>query len=367
MFLFVKSGFVKMQPNCVTSSLSFSGRIDSDSGNTIVSRPVLGILNDGEIMQADKTRHNLILGIDGGASKTVAILCDADGTMLGRVQVGGSNKQVSGVDATLATLLQAIDAVFADAQIARQTVGAACFGLSGVDRPADHQLIQRWADTNQITRWLSVVNDAQLVVAAGTPDGYGIGLICGTGSIAIGRNIHGQYSRAGGWGYLLGDEGSGYDISLKALRAACQAADGRGTGAILLAALLQMWELSSADQLIPYVYNQPDPRTILAEIPPLVSRLALEGEPICVRILHEAGADLADAIIAAADQIGLRHTIPLALAGSVVLKTPMLQAAMCETLASRGRPADPVIMVEDPALGAIRLARDLLAIHVEVL
>jgi N-acetylmuramic acid 6-phosphate etherase len=327
-------------------------------------RPMLGLLNNGESMQAGNTRHNFVLGIDGGASKTVAILCDADGTMLGRAQVGGSNKQVSGVDATLTTLQQAIEAVFANAQIERQTVAAACFGLSGVDRPADHQLIQNWAEAHQITRWLSVVNDAQLVVAAGTPDGYGIGLICGTGSIAIGRNIQGQFSRAGGWGYLLGDEGSGYDISLKALRAACQAADGRGTSAMLLAALLQMWELSSADQLIPYVYNQADPRAILAELPPLVSRLALEGEPTCVTILHEAGADLASAVIAAADQIGLRHTIPLALAGSVVLKTPLLQTAMCETLATRGRPADPVIMVEDPALGAVRLARELLAIHV---
>jgi N-acetylmuramic acid 6-phosphate etherase len=315
-------------------------------------------------MHTSEYHNTLVLGIDGGASKTVALLADADGNILGRAQVGGSNKQVSGVEATLQMLRQAIDAVFAVAHIPLQPVAAACLGMSGIDRPADHRLIGDWADQHRLTRSLTVVNDAQLVVAAGTPNGYGVGLICGTGSIAIGRGIDGRMARSGGWGYLLGDEGSGYDIAIQALRAACQAADGRGASDGLLQALLQMWNLNSAFDLIPHVYNQSDPRAILADIPPLVSRLSLAGDPTCLAILHSAGTDLASAVIAAANQIGLRSAIPLALAGSVILNTPMLHQAVCAALAQHGRPAEPVTFVDEPALGAIRLARELLAIQV---
>ena len=305
----------------------------------------------------------LILGIDGGASKTVALLAQADGAILARSQVGGSNKQVSGVETTLATLRDAVEAVFLAARIPVQPVSAACLGLSGVDRPADHALIQGWAGQRRLTRTLTVVNDAQLVVAAGTPAGYGVGLICGTGSIAIGRGVDGRMSRAGGWGYLLGDEGSGYDIALQTLRAACQAADGRGSDSLLLEELLQMWELPGPLDMIPYVYNQPDPRGVLADIPPLVSRLALEGNATCIAILNAAGRELASAVMAAANQIGLHGSIPLALAGSVILRTPVLHAALCDTLAAAGRPPQPVTPVEDPAIGALRIARELYAVQ----
>jgi N-acetylmuramic acid 6-phosphate etherase len=315
-------------------------------------------------MHTNHAPQHLLLGIDGGASKTVALLADADGAILGRAQVGGSNKQVSGVEATLITLRQAVESVFAAAHLPVQQVSAACLGLSGVDRPADHVLIRGWADERRLARALTVVNDAQLVVAAGTPDGYGVGLICGTGSIAIGRSIDGRTSRSGGWGYLLGDEGSGYDIALRALRAACQASDGRGPATPLLEALLAGWELGGPFDLIPYVYNQADPRAALTDIPPIVSRLALQGDPVCAAILAEAGRELAAAVSAAARQLGLRGSIPLALAGSVVLNSPLLRQSLCDALEQLGHPADPVTAVEEPTLGALRLARDLHAIHV---
>lgn len=301
---------------------------------------------------------HLLLGIDGGATKTVALLADADGDVIGRAQVGGSNKQVSGVEATLLTLRDVVEAVFADANMPVQTVAAACLGLSGVDRPADNALIGSWADQRRLARRVTVVNDAQLVVAAGTPDGYGIGLICGTGSIAIGRTPDGRTGRAGGWGYLLGDEGSGYDIALQALRAVAQAADGRGTAHVLLQAMLELWELNHAFELIPFVYNRPDPRQILAELPPLVTELAHQGDPTSLQILESAGCELARAVIAVADQLGLQPPLPVALSGSVILHTPQIQHALSRELERQNYPAHPITPVEEPTLGAIRIARD---------
>ena len=302
----------------------------------------------------------LILGIDGGASKTVALLADQYGTVLGRSQVGGSNKQVSGVEATLSALRSVVERVFAAANLPIQSVAAACLGLSGVDRPADHALIRSWAAERRLARALEVVNDARLVLAAGTPDGHGIGVICGTGSIAFGRTADGQVARAGGWGYLLGDEGSGYDIALQALRAAAQAADGRGTARTLLDATLELWELEQPFDLIPFVYNQADPRARLSELPPLVTQLALEGDPKAQSILQNAGDELASAAIAVARQLDLPSPFPLALSGSVIVKTPPLYDAMRTALEARGYRAEPMTLVEEPAHGALRLARALL-------
>lgn len=298
----------------------------------------------------------LFLGIDGGASKTVALLARADGSILARAQVGGSNKQVSGVEATLNALHQVVQAVFNAAGLPMQPVVAACLGLSGVDRPEDLVLIRGWSEERRLCEGLVVVNDARLVIAAGTPQGHGIGLICGTGSIAIGRSADGRMARAGGWGYILGDEGSGYDIALRALRAATQAADGRGPAQGILAALLEQWGRQEPFELIPYVYNQGDPRASLSELPPLIGRLAENGDEDAAKILDQAGEDLAAMVLAAAEQLEMEGPLPVALAGSVILRTPRLRRALVNAIERRGHRAEPVTPVEEPAYGALRLA-----------
>jgi N-acetylglucosamine kinase-like BadF-type ATPase len=166
-------------------------------------------------------------------------------------------------------------------------------------------------------------------------------------------------ARAGGWGYLFGDEGSGYDIALRALRAAAQAADGRGNAHALLAATLDMWELEQPFDLIPFVYNQSDPRARLSELPLLVGQLAAEGDETAHTILTTAGEELAAAVIAVARQLTMAAPLPLALSGSMILNTALLREALCAALDARGFHAEPITPVEEPALGALRLARDL--------
>ncbi|HMO57776.1 MAG TPA: BadF/BadG/BcrA/BcrD ATPase family protein, partial [Roseiflexaceae bacterium] len=274
-----------------------------------------------------------------------------------------SNKQVSGVAATLATLDQVIEAVFAAAGRDVTQVASACLGLSGVDRDEDLALIRAWADERRLSNVLTVVNDARLVIAAGTPAGFGVGLICGTGSIAVGRAPDGRMGRAGGWGYLLGDEGSGYDIALRALRAACSAADGRAVPTLLLDTILQRWQLSQPSDLIPHVYHRAEARGLLAELPPLVSACAEQGDAVSIAILRGAGRDLAAAVAAVARELQIAPPLPVAIAGSVIQRTPLLQQALQHELAALGWPADPIHAVEEPAIGAVRLAREALESH----
>src|SRR5947209_19543433 len=110
----------------------------------------------------------------------------------------------------------------------RSTVAAACLGLAGIDRQEGLDVIHGWAARTALGGSVSVANDAALLLAAGTPEGWGLAVVAGTGSIAWGRDRAGREDRAGGWGYLLGDEGSGYAVAVAALRAVALAAGRTG-------------------------------------------------------------------------------------------------------------------------------------------
>src|SRR5260221_4321390 len=174
------------------------------------------------------TYPDLILGIDGGGSHTVALLAEkADGgRILGRGTAGPSNMQAVGEERALRALDEAVGQAFDAAQRTRGTVAAAALGLAGVDHPEAAAVVQAWTATARLAEAVSVANDATLLLEAGTPDGWGLAVIAGTGSIAFGRSPEGKLDRSGGWGYLLGDEGSAYALALAGTRAVARSSDG---------------------------------------------------------------------------------------------------------------------------------------------
>ena len=115
----------------------------------------------------------------------------------------------------------------------RSRVAAVCLGIAGVDRPADEQVIRGILRRLGYRETARVVNDAAIALAAGAPERVGIVVLAGTGSIAYGADRAGRTARAGGYGFLLADEGSGYWLGHQALRAAVRAADGRGPQTLL--------------------------------------------------------------------------------------------------------------------------------------
>ena len=123
----------------------------------------------------------LLLGLDGGGSKTLALLADAGGRIIGRGSAGASNYQNIGATAAWAALDTAIAAAFADAGLPPGDVAAVGLGLAGVDRPEDRVLFEGWAAGRFGGAPVVIANDAELVLAAGTPDGWGIAVISGTG------------------------------------------------------------------------------------------------------------------------------------------------------------------------------------------
>jgi N-acetylmuramic acid 6-phosphate etherase len=300
--------------------------------------------------------HSLLLGVDGGGSRTRALIADAEGRLLGSGASGSSNLRAAGFAAAAGALRAAVEAAFARAGTTGP-VAAACFGLAGAGREDEQAQIRAWLAAQGFARRVQVVPDAALALAAGTPDGWGVALICGTGSIGYGRAPDGRVARAGGWGYLLGDEGSGYDLAQRGLRLATQTADGRAAAAGVLRAALDHWGVPEPAGLIARVYAPDVTRARIADFARVIVALAEAGDPNARGLLHEAAGELARLALAPARALGLRRP-PVALAGGLLMASPRLRA---ELAAALGGVAGPLATVEEPAQGALVLARRLLA------
>ena len=298
------------------------------------------------------------LGIDGGASKTTALLADRDGNILGRGVAGACNLQSMPENAARRALLEAVEAAFSAASLPRQPVSAIGLGLAGGDRPGDRARVMAWVQEERLAHKAVIGNDGSLLLWAGTPAGWGIGVISGTGSIVFGRSQTGETARAGGWGHRFGDEGSGYAIGTAALRAIARAADGRGPHTLLSELILAHWGLQQPGELIPHVYQQNLPYAQVAALTPLVSQAAEQGDAPAAAILQEAGAQLAEAVAAVQRRLGLQGEIPAALGGGVLLNCARVREALLCAAAQMGILLQPVALVSEPALGALKMARE---------
>ncbi len=301
-----------------------------------------------------------LIGIDGGGTKTIALLANLEGRIIGRGLGGPSNYQVVGLEAAGAAMNQAIRAAFAEAQVEPCAPRAIGLGLSGVDRPTDFDVIRAWAAAQMPDTRAVIVNDAMIVLAAGTPDGWGLAMISGTGSIVYGRNRAGQLIRAGGWGYILGDEGSGYAIGQAALQAVMRAHDERAPQTMLTQSVLAHWSLESPTNLVSRVYIDQVSPSEVAKLAVLVEAAATAGDAVAQAILREAGRELALAASAVVRRLGMQGAIPCAQAGSVIVKGQNIQRMFVQEAAAMGLALDPVTPVTEPAQGAVRLAREAL-------
>jgi N-acetylglucosamine kinase-like BadF-type ATPase len=312
----------------------------------------------------------LILGIDGGGTKTTAWLAPLDDPMntivLGRGQSGPGNPRAAGFVVAQANIALAVQYAFDDAKISRVPVVAACFGLAGAGRPVEQKRIAKWAKEFGIASRVQVTGDAEPILAAAAPDNTGIALICGTGSLAWGRNASGQTARSGGWGYLLGDEGSAYAIALAGLRAAARAADGRGMQTALLPAFMQHLAADSPPDLVSKIYAPEMTRERLAGLASIVFDVR-STDKVAEQIVTAAAADLAELVANVAKQLRLPpRGYTLALAGGVLQGqlnyvdtfTAALPIELCRL---NGPTPSHWITVSEPVQGAVALARILAA------
>jgi N-acetylglucosamine kinase-like BadF-type ATPase len=308
-----------------------------------------------------KTSPDLVLGVDGGGSKTVAWLAplgDASNTiLLGRGQAGPGNPRAAGFDVAQENIAAAIDAAFADAGLPRGKAVAACFGLAGAGRESEQQRLAAWATDRGIARAVRVTGDAEPILASASTDNCGVALICGTGSIAWGRNHTGEVGRTGGWGYLIGDEGSAYAIGRASLAAAMQAVDGRGPATVLVERLQGELRAATCAELIDQIYGPEMTRERLAGLATIVFAAA-ENDQVAQGIVGAASDDLAKMVAVLCHRLELAaKDYTLALAGSVILNQSRLRSFLRARLEQHACPPRVLQMVHEPVRGAVALAR----------
>lgn len=290
----------------------------------------------------------LVLGLDVGGSKTAAVLSDGQQT---HADLAGGSANPASVG--LVEAGRQLDAIAEQLDGARPA--AVYAGVAGADTPESRHrfrqlLARRWPGAR-----IRVEHDSALVLAAaGTRTG--IAVIAGTGSVAWGCDRDGRTARAGGWGYLVGDEGSGYWITREAVRQALRRADQGLEPDPFGAALAAGCGLADPGQLLDHFYAQPERRYWAARAG-IMFRLADRGDPVATAIVAEAVA----ALIALAATVGHRLDLtgPLVLAGGLAVHHPALSTAVRAGLAARGM-TDVRVLDRDPVHGAVRLAVELL-------
>lgn len=328
---------------------------------------------------AVKPSASLYLGVDGGGTKTQVLLgCIRDGllTVLAAGQGGPSNPRAIGFDAAFQNIDHAIQSAFNAANLDRCCADQIVLCLAGAGRQEEKSAVEDWIIHTGIAQRARVVSEAEAVIEASLlknenqsavtdfPDDADteIALICGTGSLAWGRkkSDHNCFARSSGWGYLLGDEGSGFWIGQKILNAACKAADGRAADSELLEAVLKHLDLDSPSQLISWCYQDAASRQRIASVAPLVFQLTEQagqgtGSSPLAGIIAQAAADLAAMIAAVAHQLDSAR-FDLATAGSVIIHQPGLLQLVVQRLSEQGLQPRRVNQVHQPAQGCLKLA-----------
>lgn len=259
----------------------------------------------------------LFLGVDGGQSSTVAVIGDDTGQVLGSGRGGPCNHVAAaeGRQRFRAAISESVGQACANAGLdpATAAFARAFFGLSGGPEER-RQILEELIRADAI----SITHDGLVALAGAHAGGPGIITIAGTGVISFGRNAAGSEARAGGWGYIYGDEGGGFDIVRQAVRASLRQEEGWGPPTGLRAKLLAATGEELANNLLHQLYGSAYPRDRVARLAPLVDEAANEGDPVAREILRGAAQALATVTAAVRRQLFTPgEAVPVAAIGGV--------------------------------------------------
>jgi len=308
------------------------------------------------IARADLKRERYVLGVDGGATKTVALIGTEHGRILGRGQSGSSNYHNVGAKAACNAIRDAVKEAKKKARIGTSRLQVAIVALAAADSPRDKATLLRFLRRTRIAREIAVIHDTVAALQAATDGRPGLIVISGTGCVAAGINRVGLYARAGGWGYLIDDEGSAYDIGKKALKSAFRTLDGRAPSNRLAPILKRKLRVGDLEDALNPIYSNGLGVDGIAALTPLVSRLA-PRDKVCRDILTGAGESLGELACVVAKKLGMtRDAFPIVLVGGTFKAGKYLLRPFLATVRKKCPRASVRILKIEPALGALSLA-----------
>ena len=269
--------------------------------------------------------QELFVGVDAGGTRTRMVLGNRLGNLLDRAEGGPGNFQRLGAEG----LGSLIEDLLGHVQPASAPV-VLCAGVAGAGRVPEQLALRRELERRALAGRILVVSDARAALEGAHGGSAGIVCIAGTGSIVLGRNSAGEEARAGGWGPVLGDEGSAYALVLDGVRAALRAVDGSGTDTRLQEVLLEALGLADWNDIIAGVYGGGLSRERLAEACPTVFAAARAGDRVAAHVIEAGARALGAQIAAVAQRLRLAAPVAVACTGGVFAEMEALRASLAE-------------------------------------
>ena len=292
-----------------------------------------------------------IAGIDGGGTKTKAVIASLAGEALLTQTFGPFNLNSIGEERFAALLNEICDWLNQQGQCL-----ALCIGSAGVSNQEMNRLVAEGMQRGGISNW-KLVGD-QVIALTGALDGRpGIALIAGTGSICFGKNTSGEFARSGGWGHLIGDEGSGYAFGRDALSAVARAWDGWGDKTILSNLLATELGLDDQKKIISYTYGGDKSR--IAALSRLVEQAAARDDRVALEIICANAVQMTRLVGAVAKRLNLEAP-EVAMLGGLLENDTMLRAQFLAEMAEQHPQMHCIDPHRDAAAGAVMLAKEML-------
>ncbi|MFY9556947.1 MAG: BadF/BadG/BcrA/BcrD ATPase family protein [Blastocatellia bacterium] len=298
------------------------------------------------------------LGIDGGGTKTNAVVTDSSFRIIGEGFSGAANPLRVGLEEAVAHIDEAVAEACSQAGIERDDVDSACAAIAGINHPIHYHTMKDALDEALRVAGLELVTDARAALEGALDGKPGVVVIAGTGSIAIGINEAGQQARAGGFGPTLSDEGSGYDIAQRALKAVVSSFDGRSSRTALAERICSRLGVAGPSDLPGVIYNSDSEPVDIAPLAELVHEAACKGDEVARGILAGAGRELGRLAASVIEKLALGpNAFRVVYVGSVFRSGEFVLESLRETVilaAPRAQIGPPLF---PPAIGAAKLAQ----------
>jgi N-acetylglucosamine kinase-like BadF-type ATPase len=319
--------------------------------NSLTEEPSFAAVQEPE-------RDQFWLGIDGGGTNTRAAILNTLGELCGQGRAAAANFLRVGLEMAVRNITRAVDEACLQAGISPAQIAGACIGLAGVQHPKHHRQMYQALKSALPIRTLSLETDARIALAGATDLRPGVVIIAGTGSISCGINSRGKFARAGGWGPAMGDEGSGYYIGRRALETVVSAYDGRSLPTSLTEKVCHHFGVANPTELPPVIYHSSTKvMREIAQLSKVVVEAAREGDTAAQGIITDAALELARAVAAVIEQLGMQEeTFRVAYVGGVFEAGEMILAPLRESIALVAPGAFLAPPLYAPVIGAVKLA-----------
>lgn len=305
-----------------------------------------------------------IVGIDTGGTKTKCILVNSEYDLLGVGESGPGNYHVAGVNQARENIVRAIREALREGGIDETERIIGGFGMGTLDTESDYEIISGFLDEIEFIDRKFIENDVVIAHYAMTAGAPGVTVVAGTGAMAYGTNASGGNCRSSGWGWLIGDEGSGYYSAKRGIQAAAKAYDGRGPRTALLNASMDHFDVDEFEDVLPTIHNKLDhPKKIAAFAKPL-TEIAEQGDSVALGIIEEAGEELASAAVAVIENLELTEPVQVGCVGGFGT-SPLVTATFRSVLSDEITDIEFLEQVDHPVVGTLAFVTERLGDDVE--